>query len=127
MDSIFTIAFFAEWRRWISLAIKRWSTFYLSWLRSGIPLLVTRYEDLVTNLKQEIRIVLQFLHINLSNITMDCMMKNVQGDFHRKPSSLIFKIYSPYQIKLIQAAIHEVDVEIQRCCNISLNYSHLSF
>ena len=54
---------------------------------------------------------------------LNCILVNSEGNFHRKPMYLKYTLYSHLQEKHIQAAVDEVNNEIQKQFKISLNYT----
>ena len=67
-----------------------WDWFYstIRWLSFSGPLHIIRYENLKTNLRQEVEKMVRFLGVNASDEILDCVVENSEGNFHRKPSVL---------------------------------------
>ncbi len=71
-----------------------WAFLLHTWLaQSVVPVHVVQYEQLVSNLRQELTKIVQFLEIEVTESDMDCAVENGEGPFKRA-THLNFDPYS---------------------------------
>ncbi len=77
----------SKWNTYLHTNLTAWDMLYSYWLmKEGVKIHVIQYENLVRNMKGELKTVLQFLQISVSEKDMLCAMENSEGVFHRKKS-----------------------------------------
>ena len=96
---------FSDWRRQAYTAGAIWYEFYDDWLSQKKPLLVITYENLVKDIKGHMERILQFLNIKVNPKSFNCMLKNAEGIYHRKPKQLEYDIYNAKQTGLMNTYI----------------------
>ena len=69
----------------------------LDWLKFQGPLHIVFFEDLLDNLPEEMRRVIEFLDVEVSEADFDCMMKHKDGIYKRRKRPLNF---DPFEQKL---------------------------
>lgn len=74
------------WREFVYAHSRDWQKMNFDWLHFDGPLHVIRYENLITDLSAEMRKLLTFLGMRVSDKDFSCMMKNSEGLFHRTDS-----------------------------------------
>ena len=83
--------------------LQRKSTKYLSfiscWVAFSKPLLIVRYENIKKTMNFELRKILNFLNIHVSNQVLKCVENNTGEIWHRKPS--VFNPYSTVNNKVL--------------------------
>ncbi|XP_053207088.1 WSCD family member AAEL009094-like [Panonychus citri] len=72
------------WKNYVLENVDHWSSFTLDWLNFKGPLLISRYEDFLNNLKGELSRVLSFLEVNFTDSGLDCVDKHRNG-WQRRP------------------------------------------
>jgi len=79
-----------SWRR--SVFENGWVRINLVWYTTFAPknCLVVRYENLVNNTEKELRRMVKFLNVSVTDDIMDCVMRNNVGKFKRKKKKLDF-------------------------------------
>ncbi len=98
----------------MTLKVRLWRDFYDDWLRLTSPAntYVMHYEDLRDDPVQEMRGVLHYLNLPEDSARLECLGKNQDGMFKRKPSknaNLNFDPFTPALRAVIYEAIHAVD------------------
>lgn len=78
--SLFSVDFQED----ISNMADTWLEFNFNWLLFDKPLHIVWYENLLTNLFNELQRILDFLQIHASKEALECLMMNVEGPFHRR-------------------------------------------
>ena len=64
---------------------KEWERMNLDWVQNFQgPLLVILYNDLVEKTEMELRRMVEFLKISVTQENMDCVMKHKEGIYRRK-------------------------------------------
>ena len=74
---------FSEWRKYAFCVLQYWKMFHEHWLSFKGPLFLLRYEDLQTNMVQQMTKVMTFLNLKVSEKGIECLQKNSEGNFHR--------------------------------------------
>lgn len=75
--------FFSEWKGFVTIKAKSWFELNKSWLDFPGDLLILRYEDLKSDPINEIKSLLKFLRINISQKELSCVIENLTGRFKR--------------------------------------------
>lgn len=76
-----------------------WAFLLHTWLEQGdTPVHVVQYERLKSHTEAELKKILAFMHIDVSEERMKCVLKNKQGMFKRE-SHLNFNPYSKTNIE----------------------------
>ena len=75
-----------HWNQRVSKDIKRYLEFHEHWLRKGsqIKILVVFYEDLKSDLGNQLRRMAKFLNIKVTDEIISCVLQNSEGKYHRK-------------------------------------------
>ena len=85
-----------------------------SWLLEFTgPLHIVHYDDLKTDLVDELTAVLRFLNVEVTNQQMNCVIKYGEGQFHRQQRRVGI-VFTPKLLKLMDNAVKEVDRCIQK-------------
>ena len=77
------------------------------------PLHIVHYDDLKTDLVDELTAVLRFLNVEVTSQQMDCVVKHSEGRFHRKPRPVGI-VFTRKILKLMEEAVKEVDQCIEK-------------
>lgn len=72
-----------------------WMNTTLDWLKFEGPLHLVFYEDLLDNLPEEMRRILEFLDLDVSESNFDCMMRHLDGIYKRRKRPLSFDPFTP--------------------------------
>lgn len=72
-----------------------------------------QYENLVTNTRQELEKVLEFLKYSVPGEIMDCVMKASDGYFKRS-KHLNFDPYSPENIRTVSRIVSQADPVLKK-------------
>lgn len=75
--------FFSEWKGFVTIKAKSWFELNKSWLDFPGDLHILRYEDLKSDPINEIKSLLKFLRINISQKELSCVIENLTGRFKR--------------------------------------------
>lgn len=67
------------------------NSFYTCWLKKKMPVLIVRYENLMSDLKGQMVKILVFLNRTVSNEKLQCLSANKGDTLRRKKSS-----FNPY-------------------------------
>ncbi len=84
---------FAAWLKYVPEAGWSYLYFHLNWVNFQGPVHVIRYEHLQRDLKGEMRKLMQFLKMPISEKTLQCIYQNSEGSFHRQHNTKV----DPYQ------------------------------
>ncbi|KAA0197950.1 hypothetical protein HAZT_HAZT000570, partial [Hyalella azteca] len=100
------------WKSFVKNKAISWTNTNLDWLQFKGPLHILFYEDLLDNLPQEIRKILEFLDIEVDDQSFDCMMRHSDGIYKRRKRNLSFNPYTldlknliDYCKKIVDAAV----------------------
>ncbi|XP_071824642.1 WSCD family member GA21586-like isoform X3 [Apostichopus japonicus] len=96
------------WPKLIDSQLKRWKE-----LIDGITanfadndtLLLVYFQDLKSDLRTELKRIVEFLELPLNEDRLICTLKNQEGQFHRPHKALPFNPFNAAQQKLIKAAM----------------------
>ena len=77
------------------------------------PLHIVHYDDLKTGLVDELTAVLRFLDAEVTSQQMDCVVKQTEGQFHRKPRPVPI-VFTRKILKLMDEAVKEIDQCIEK-------------
>ena len=73
---------------------KEWERMNMDWVQNFQgPLLVILYNDLVEDTEKELRRMVEFLEISVTQENMDCVMKHKEGIYRRKKKNGNLKKY----------------------------------
>lgn len=86
-----------------------WMNTTLDWLKFDGPLHLVFYEDLLDNLPEEMRRILEFLDLEVSESNFDCMMRHQDGIYKRRKRPLSFDPYTPKMRALVDHCKGMVD------------------
>ncbi|CAH1778829.1 unnamed protein product [Owenia fusiformis] len=74
---------FTKWDKFVTKSITEWSFFVDTWLNFKPMLYVLKYELLKSNLKEELRKVAEFLDVDVSTHSLNCVVQNAEGNYKR--------------------------------------------
>ena len=97
--------------------IKGWLNLNAHWLRQDICLYVMAYQDLISNLKDELLRLAVFLNIpkdKLSEEHIDCVIAHSEGNFKRPPHVPPPGIYTARMNETIDRAIRQLGVLLRK-------------
>lgn len=103
------------WNHFVSVKIRHWEYFYTDWIKSKeAKILVVHFENLIDNLEWNLLRILDFLDFESDQQRLQCVLRNAEGQFHRraKNSTMSQTSDDPYndsQKKLIREAVRRVD------------------
>ncbi|XP_052069051.1 WSCD family member CG9164-like [Mytilus californianus] len=95
--------------------IQQWRGNNLGWLQFKGPKCVVFYEELLQNTVSELKKMNNFLNVTVADTTYSCLLKNIEGDYHRSYKSLTFNPMQYYTRKLnvtIENAIKQVEEKV---------------
>ena len=73
------------WNTYVHTNLTGWFMLHKYWLgRGSMKFHILHYEELLNNLKYELKRVLEFLQIKVSDSAIKCVLQNADGIFHRK-------------------------------------------
>ena len=72
-----------------------WTNTTLDWLKFQGPLHILFFEDLLDNLPEEMRRVIEFLDVDVSEQDFECMMQHKDGIYKRRKRPLNFDPFNP--------------------------------
>ena len=74
-----------KWNTYVHTNLTGWHLLHKFWLgRRNLKFYILQYEKLRTNTRYELKKVLNFLQMKVSDSTMHCVLENAEGSFHRK-------------------------------------------
>ena len=74
-----------KWNTYVHTNLTGWHLLHKFWLgRRNLKFYIMQYEKLRRNVRSELKKVLSFLQVKLSDGTMRCVLKNAEGNFRRK-------------------------------------------
>ena len=85
-----------EWTQYVKTVSRFWASFYTSWLKLHMCILVVDFHNLKTNLKQELAQIGDFLGMErrwLNETHLDCVTKNSEGSFKRRTKRNVTEFY----------------------------------
>ncbi|KAK4314790.1 hypothetical protein Pmani_013936 [Petrolisthes manimaculis] len=85
------------WEKFVTTKALAWMNTTLDWLKFEGPLHLVFYEDLLDNLPEEMRRILEFLDQEVSESNFDCMVRHQDGIYKRRRRPLNF---DPFTAKL---------------------------
>ncbi|CAL4075854.1 unnamed protein product, partial [Meganyctiphanes norvegica] len=85
------------WEKFVNNKATAWMNTTLDWLKFEGPLHLVFYEDLLDNLPEEMRRILEFLDIEVDDASFDCMLRHQDGIYKRRKRPLSF---DPFNAKL---------------------------
>ena len=74
----------------------------------NIPVLVIKYEDMLTDLSTQLKKMLDFLQVPYSKTQVDCVLKSQLNRFHRKKVSN-FDHYTPELRKMVLEELKKLE------------------
>ncbi|PIK58683.1 putative WSC domain-containing protein 2 [Apostichopus japonicus] len=77
-------------------------------------LLIVYFQDLKSDLRTELKRIVEFLELPLNEDRLICTLKNQQGQFHRHHKALPFNPFNAAQQKLVEAAMTNGIKKIKR-------------
>ena len=112
------------WNHFVSHKVKHWEYFYTDWIQSAdTNILVIHFENLVDNLEWNLLRVSDFLDLETDPKRLACVLRNAEGQFHRRPknsaaanatlSQIIKDPFSEDQKHMIREAISRVDLALK--------------
>ena len=94
--------------------LKWWKIRNTAWLLEYTgPLHIVHYDDLKTDLVDELTSVLRFLDAEVTSQQMGCVVKHSEGLFHRKPRPVPI-VFTRKILKLMDEAVKEIDQYIDK-------------
>lgn len=90
-----------------------WTNTNLDWLRYEGPLHVLFYEDLLDNLPEEMRRIIEFLDLDVDEESFDCMMLHKDGIYKRRKRILNFDPYTASLKNLVNYCKNIVDKAVK--------------
>ncbi|XP_069987402.1 WSCD family member AAEL009094 isoform X1 [Penaeus vannamei] len=97
------------WSKFVTNKAISWMNTTLDWLKFDGPLHLVFYEDLLDNLPEEMRRILEFLDLEVSESNFDCMMRHQDGIYKRRKRPLSFDPYTPKMRALVDHCKGMVD------------------
>ncbi|KAK7077705.1 hypothetical protein SK128_026379 [Halocaridina rubra] len=91
------------WEKFVTNKALAWMNTTLDWLKFDGPLHLVFYEDLLDNLPEEMRRILEFLDLEVSESNFDCMIRHQDGIYKRRKRPLNF---DPFTSKLRSMVDH---------------------
>lgn len=86
--------FTKKWKGFVTIKAKSWFELNKSWLDFPGDLHIVRYEDLKSDPINEIKSLLKFLRINISQKELSCVIENLTGRFKRPERDVtIYTLY----------------------------------
>lgn len=86
-----------------------WMNTTLDWLKFDGPLHLVFYEDLLDNLPEEMRRILEFLDLEVTESNFDCMIRHQDGIYKRRKRPLNFDPFTPKLRALVDRCKRLVD------------------
>ncbi|XP_068167469.1 sialate:O-sulfotransferase 2-like [Antennarius striatus] len=91
-----------------------WRSFALNWLKYGKNVMVIYYEDLQKNLVPQLRKIVKFLGLKVSEDRLLCVAGQTKGDFKRsKKGKLEYNPYTPEMQAHVNEQIRRVDTALK--------------
>ncbi|XP_005987555.1 sialate:O-sulfotransferase 1 [Latimeria chalumnae] len=99
-----------DWPDFVNSYASWWGSHVLDWLKYGKNLLIIHYEDLKRNLFQQLKLMMEFLNVTVSEDRLLCVESNKDGNFKRSVvKQRDFDPFTPEMKDLINRYIREVD------------------
>ena len=92
------------WQEFVITKARNWEDMNSDWINNFQgPLLVTLYSDLVNKLEQQLRKVLDFLEVSVTEEEMKCAMSNKEGIYRRQKKKLKLNVpvFDSYLTKMV--------------------------
>ncbi|XP_071538969.1 WSCD family member AAEL009094-like isoform X2 [Panulirus ornatus] len=83
------------WEKFVTNKALSWMNTTLDWLKFEGPLHLVFYEDLLDNLPEEMRRILEFLELEVSDSNFECMIRHQDGIYKRRKRPLNFDPFTP--------------------------------
>jgi len=94
------------WNETLRRFSKAWRGHLETYLRTTkTPMLVLKYENLLTDLHTELERMMKFLEFPYTEDDLQCTIKSAVEGFHRKHNKNFTDLYTPEQRKLVSAQI----------------------
>ena len=114
----------SEWPTFVNKNIARWQTINSGALQTfNRPLYILLYENLLTDLKHELRKIFQFLNITVNDTVFDCAVLQQEGGFHRVRKPVQMKMFTDKMIRRITIATDNVSDILEARFGMRLNNS----
>ncbi|XP_064101521.1 WSCD family member AGAP003962-like [Macrobrachium rosenbergii] len=97
------------WEKFVMNKALAWMNTTLDWLKFEGPLHLVFYEDLIDNLPEEMRRILEFLDLEVSESNFDCMIRHQDGIYKRRKRPLNFDPFTPKLRALVDRCKRLVD------------------
>ncbi|KAG8226890.1 hypothetical protein J437_LFUL005649 [Ladona fulva] len=98
-----------NWQDFVTEKLTTWKKTNLDWLLNFKgPRHVVLYDQLVTNVEEELKAVLSFLNLNLSPSALDCALSRREGIYKRRRRALPFDPYTPSMRAALRRGEEEV-------------------
>ena len=105
------------WGKFLNNSINKWKQYFVSLMRNGIqmnqPFLITRYEDIKSDTLSEVKKMMNFLNVPVSDQLLKTRMSTGYEKFHRSHPQE-FKYYTPEQKLQVVAVVKEVIDMLQK-------------
>ncbi|XP_042210449.1 WSCD family member AAEL009094-like [Homarus americanus] len=101
------------WEKFVTNKALAWMNTTLDWLKFDRPLHLVFYEDLLDNLPEEMRRILEFLDLEVSDSNFDCMLRHQDGIYKRRRRPLNFDPFTPKLRKLVDKCKRLVDQAVR--------------
>ncbi|XP_043910200.1 WSC domain-containing protein 1 [Protopterus annectens] len=103
-----------EWPDFVNSYASWWTSHVLDWLKYGKHLLIIHYEDLKRNLFQQLKLMMEFLNVTVSDDRLLCVENNKDGNFKRSGLKKDFDPFTPEMKDLINKYIKAVDDALRK-------------
>ena len=124
--------FISVWETFVCVNIGAWKNFNLLWLRNfSKPLYPLFYENLQTDLQNELQKLFQFLQVPINETALGCIEENKEGNFHRQNKTIVGKeqnslklsdLYTEDMTQNITAASSELSAVLKSKFRIQWTY-----
>ncbi|XP_069160117.1 WSCD family member AAEL009094-like [Procambarus clarkii] len=101
------------WEKFVTNKALAWMNTTLDWLKFEGPLHLVFYEDLLDNLPEEMRRILEFLDLEVTENNFDCMIRHQDGIYKRRRRPLNFDPFTPKLRKLVDRCKRLVDQAVR--------------
>ena len=125
--------FISAWKKFVQGQTVDWKNFNLLWMRNfSKPLYLLFYENLQTDLQNELERVFEFLKIQINETALRCIVENKEGNFHRRKKPIVGRHQKPLKLtdlytedltKNINAASIEVSAVLKSKFGIQWTYT----
>lgn len=90
------------WLKFVTTKLHAWEQTNLSWLNFTGDVLIVYYENLVDNVEETLRDILNFINFPINEDLLACALKRKEGIYRRKKRLLNFDPYTIAMKKMIE-------------------------